>query len=217
MTYLLAKEQRLDMLELYHKASQLMAVIIFSVSGILICFPSALLYAWTGNAALVNWGSSILVWYVLVNGILTITSFQYYLQYAHGKLRLHVAFNTTLAIIMIPLVLFAAYHFGAIGTAVSWGLIQLLIFLIYPIFVHRQFAPGIHLRWLFKDILPILISTILLCFTIRQIPISFLTLPRLEIFILLCGFGLLILGVNALVSDACRHQLWAIFKSIKGK
>ncbi len=205
MTRLLSQGDEQGMLALYRGATQFMCVIMFSTVGIVALFPGQLLFAWTGNSMVAEWGARILFWYILGNGILSVLAFQYYLQFAHGKLGLHVILNTIVVLVFIPTVSFAAYHFGAYGTALTWFGVQAISFLLCPLIVHRVFAPGIHISWVFKDILPIFITTVVLFFVLMQIPIPFDDFNRMEIFIALAVLGLLVLLVNGLVSSRCRQ------------
>ena len=214
MTYLLSNSRQEDMLKLYHNATQAMAVIIFAVSGVVATFSSELLYAWTQNQDLANWGGPILFWYAIGNGVLSVLAFQYYLQYAYGKLRLHVIFNTISAVIVIPLIFYAAYHYGALGTAITWFTIQLATFLVYPGIVHKRYAPGIHFEWIFKDIFPILVSTLVLVWGLHKIPICFYKLNRWEMFGVLLSYGMIVLIGNAMASKTCRV---VILEKIKGR
>jgi len=154
MTFLLSQGSETDMINLYHKATQFVVVIIFPVVGVIALFSYPLLYSWTGNAIAAHAAAPVLTWYALGNGILAVGAFQYYLQYVHGKMRLHV-FNTTInAVFQIPVFVFATLKYGAVGAAEAWFALRLISFFIWPPIVHHAFAPGIHRRWVLQDIMP---------------------------------------------------------------
>jgi O-antigen/teichoic acid export membrane protein len=212
MTRLLAQGDERQMLYLYRGATQVMCVIMFSTVAIVAAFPQQLLFAWTGNQVVAEWGAPILFWYILGNGILSVLAFQYYLQFAHGKLKLHVVLNTIAVFMLVPAIFFAAYHYGAYGTAIVWFSIQAVSFIIFPPIVHRFFAPGIHLSWVFKDICPVFFATAVLFIGAKQIAIPFGQFTRLEGFMVLLVLGALMLIINAAASSRCRYVFFKMFR-----
>lgn len=206
MTNLHTQKQDEEMIKVYKKSTQLMAVFIFSVVGIVGVFSYELLYSWTGNQEVSVWSQDILFWYVLGNGITAISAFQYYLQFAHGELKMHVQYNILLALISIPLISWAAYTYGALGVAMVWFTLSLLSFLVWVPYVHHKFAPGVHKGWILKDILPIFLSTCLFLGIVNDIDLDF-NQSRLIIFSILFLLGILLLIMNALVSSEGRKLI----------
>jgi O-antigen/teichoic acid export membrane protein len=143
-----------EMLALYCRATRFVVCIVAPVTLVLTFFPGQIIYIWTGDATAANWTAPILPLFVLGNGLLAIGAFQYYLQYAHGKLKLHVQFNTALAVLSIPMITYAAFNYGPIGVGYVWLAFRLMSFLFWMPYVHKVFAPGLHKNWLLKDVLP---------------------------------------------------------------
>lgn len=212
MISLLHQGKEVEMLLLYRKATQFMAIFIFAVVGIVGVFSYELLYAWTGNKEASLWAKDILFWYVMGNGILAISGFQYALQFAHGKLKMHVQYNTVLVIVSIPLIVWSTFTYGAIGVAFVWFIIRLLGFFVWIPIVHHKFAPGIHKAWMIKDIFPILISSIGYLSVIQIFQIDFTQISRIWIFIILLCLGLGMLFVNMLTSSEVRKRIILIVK-----
>lgn len=206
MISLLHEGKEAEMYLVYKKSTQLMAVVIFSTVGIIGAYSYELLYAWTGNKEIALWAKDILFWYVMGNGILAISSFQYGLQFAHGNLKLHVYYNTWLAIISIPFIFFVAYNYGALGVAILWFVIRLVGFLFWVPFIHNKFVPGLHRDWMIKDILPILLSSILFILIVKGLPIQF-DIARVEIFGILILLGIIMLSINSFVSCEVRKMI----------
>jgi len=204
MTYLLSQGKMQDMLILYRKSTQIMAVIMLPLTGIIALFSTELMFAWTGDRTVADWTGPILFWFALGNGILAISAFQYYLQFAHGKLKMHVIYHSITAVVQIPLIIFVAFKYEALGVAITWFILRLIIFTIWTPIVHHKFAPGIHLSWIFKDVAPIFVSSAVALFLINSININFLGMSRGETFLVLIGFGLLILILNLFVSSTGR-------------
>ncbi len=204
MTSLLSNNKEKEMLDVYHKSTQFISIFIFSVVAIVGYFSYELLYAWTGDEKASSWAAPILFWYALGNGILSILAFQYFLQFAYGNLKYHVRFNTIFPLIALPVIFYAISNFGAIGAAITWFLIQLVTFLIWPPFVHSKFAPTIHKDWILKDILPSLLITVIFVVFVSKFGIDFSTLNRFEIILTLFGYGAVLLILNALAYKNVR-------------
>jgi O-antigen/teichoic acid export membrane protein len=212
MTYLLSQGKKEAMIELYHKATQIMAVIMLPLTGMVAVFSTKLLYAWTGDITAAEWAGPILFWYVLGNGFLSMAAFQYYLQFAYGQLKLHVLMNTVFAIIAIPVIVFSAYHGGAMWTAIAWFGMQLVSFMVCPAIIHAKFAPGEHKRWLFSDIGVVAFPTIVLLIVFHALGEGFVSTSRFHIFGCLIGMGLFILTVNAWLSPTSRNMMMTLIR-----
>ncbi len=213
MTFLLSQGKEQEMLQLYRNATQVTAVIVLSLTGIMAMYSSELIYAWTGDKAAANWGGPIFFWYILGNGILSIAAFQYYLQFAYGKLKLHVMFNTLFALIAIPIICFVAYRYSAKGTAIAWFVMESISFLIWTPIIHHKLAPGIHLQWLMKDIFPIFFVILGTLFFIKNLSIDFELISRNISLIIFVGFTLVIFMAGSLASSTCRgFMVFLLFK-----
>jgi O-antigen/teichoic acid export membrane protein len=204
MTHLLAKNKQQEMLKIYKQGTQIIAVVIFSTVAIIALFSQELLYAWTGDINAAKWAAPVLFWYLLGNGILSVLAFQYYLQYAHGNLRYHVRFNIFFPLAVLPIIYFNIIHYGAIGAGMTLFFSQLIAFVFWPMFIHRKFAPGIHLNWMLKDIGPALLISILYSMVLHLLPINFNAMSRVGILMLLITFGAMLLGIQLLFYPQLR-------------
>src|SRR6185369_13770916 len=88
-----------------------------------------LLLVWTKDATVAQKIAPVLFWYALGNACLGVTAFQYYIQFAHGKLRLHVIGNLVFVVMLIPGILWASINYGAVGAGRIWFAENLLFFL----------------------------------------------------------------------------------------
>lgn len=139
----------------YVGATEFVAVVVVTAGIILAALAQPVLYVWTGDAVLAQKAAPILQLYALGNAILTLGAFPYYLQYAKGNLRLHFIGNLITAILLIPVIIWAAKNYGAIGAGWAWVLIQLTYLLLWVSYVHKMIEPDINLQW-FKSFLPII-------------------------------------------------------------
>ena len=212
MTSLLSNGKEKEMLRLYHKGTQFISVIIFSVVGIVVKFSYELLYSWTGDKEASLWASPILSWYAMGNAILALAAFQYYLQFAYGNLKYHIRFNTYFPLVALPIVFYAVVNYGAFGAGVAWFAIQMITFLIWPPFIHQKFAKGIHFDWVLKDILPPLLMTIIYFKIIDYISIDFTSFNQVETFVVLLILGSVLLLLNALTLSKVREKISIVFR-----
>lgn len=153
LTSLLSQSETFKFVNLYCLSTRFVCCVIFPVAITMIFYPYQVIYGWTGNMAAANWAKHILPLYALGNAILAIVGFQYYLQYAHGKLKLHIIYNSLLAVVSIPAVYYFAFKYGAIGTGYVWLILNSITLIFWTYIVHRKYLPGVHLRWLLKDVL----------------------------------------------------------------
>jgi len=204
MTHLLSEQKEGEMLLIYRRSTQFIAILISSVVGMVSAFSYELLFSWTGNLEASVWASPILFWYAIGNGIAIILSFQYYLQYAYGNLKYQIKFNTFFPLLALPFIFFGVIEYGAYGASIAWFTIQLIGFLFWSPFIHSRFAPGMHMKWLLKDILPAILVTIIYVVILKQANLDFEMFSRIQIFSILIIFGGFLLVLNSLTYPNTR-------------
>ncbi len=106
-------------MRLYHRFTQLVAVVAVALTVTLASSAESLLFAWTGDRELSHAAAPILRLYAIGNGLLAMSAFPFYIQYARGTLRYHLIGNIGLIVLLIPGIVFAALHFGGVGSAGS--------------------------------------------------------------------------------------------------
>ena len=213
MTNLLSQNKEKEMLMVYKQATQVFSIILFSVTGIIVCYSHELLYAWTGSIEAANWGENILIYYTVGNALVSFSGFAFYLQYVHGNLKMHLKFYTLVVFVLPPIAIWSIYSYGAIGSAVVWLIFSILFFFIWVPIIQNIFAPKLYKTWILQDIAPIFIMTIayliLISLTV-DIDISF-ERNTILLTLFLLGTGLLLL--NILASSIGRKFLRQLRKS----
>lgn len=164
MARLHAEGKHDEMIQIYRNATQLVSVVAGSASLTIAFFAEPLLYAWTGDKEIASNAAPILTLYALGNGVLAVSAFPYYLQYALGNLRYHLIGNLVIVITLIPTIIWAASEHGGVGAGWAWLSINSLYLILWVGYVHHKLQPGVHVGWLSKDILGIYIPVILLLF-----------------------------------------------------
>jgi len=210
MTSLLAQGKQEEMLQIYRNASQLVAVIAFSIALIIGVFAEVLIYAWTGDRAAAEWGGDVLLWFALGNGVLALSAFQYYLQSVFGQMRLHVIGSTISALLQVPIIYYAATRYGAAGAGIAWFGIRTVWFFCWTPIVHSRLVPGLHLSWLYKDVLPVALVSAVAIVSIGKVFSVDIGLGRPTILAYLVLLGLIQAALAASSSKFVRSNLAAL-------
>jgi len=155
MTILAAQREIIELSDLYHSSTQFAVVIFSALGGGLALFAEPILWAWTGSREISANVAPILFWYALANSLVTLLVFPFMLQFAYGKLRLHVVGNIILASLLLPTLVLASLHYGAIGAGKVLFFANLLFLLFWVPLVHKRFMPQAVWCWPLIDILPI--------------------------------------------------------------
>lgn len=154
LTVLMAEGRQADMHALFLAANRFVCTFLFPLAALIALHGKHLIFAWTGDWAAALWSYQILSWYSLGSAIMAVSAFQFYLQYAHGQMRLHIWYSVISAVVTVPVMFLAIHYHGAYGAALAWFFLRAGSFALWPMIVHRRLAPGIHGQWL-RDIIRI--------------------------------------------------------------
>lgn len=162
ITHLYAQNKSRNVIEVYRQGTQLTTIIVGSVAVTMIVMAKEVLFLWTNDQFIMEQTYRIFQVYAIGNVFLAWSAFPYFLQYAGGNLKYHLRANVVTVIIMVPVIVMIANAYGAMGTGVVWLLLNLVTFLFWIPFLHKKFLPELHLRWLFQDIVKIILPAVLL-------------------------------------------------------
>ncbi len=207
MARLHAENKHDEMIAVYRKATQLVAIIGGSAAITLVVTAKPLLIAWTGDIQLTEQAAPILQLYALGNLFLSISAFAYYLQYALGNLRYHLIGNAGLVVILIPSVIFSATHFGGMGAGYVWLIMNALFLFIWVAYVHYKLEPNLHFKWLFNDAIKIIIPAFSIASLVFLIDFNWIGNNRVLNILLVMGVGLITILVSFIFSDQGRGLL----------
>lgn len=171
---LVAQKNESELLELYHLSSQYLAVVLASITAVLMIFTYDVLWLWTGDTALAVKVAPTLQLLVLGTALNGLMSIPYALQLAYGWTRLALGLNAVSLVLGLPLCLWAVHHYGMLGAATPWLLGNLISVIIGIPLMHRRLLPGQVLRWYIKDNLPALVVGIIVA------QILYILLPILQ-------------------------------------
>lgn len=191
---------------MYRNGTRLVTSVSGGVGILISILTYPLLRVWTGDQDLARYVAPILALYALGNLILAPAAFPGYLQYAKGNMRLHILGNFLFLIFLLPAMVVVAKTHGAIGVGYVWLTLNTVYFLIWTPLVHRKFMPGLHLQWLFSDVLSPLIPSIVVC-SLASCVISF-SESRAIAFVQLLTVGVSIFVISVFFDSTSRAYLY---------
>lgn len=199
------------LVRIYRQATQLVAVIAGAAAVTVSYCAEPLLWAWTGDANLAREAGPILALYAAGNGILAVSAFPYYLQYAKGDLRLHLIGHVCFIVLLIPSLLWSAGKYGGVGAGYVWLTINAIYLMAWVPLVHRKFVPGLHARWFGQDALAIIAVVAGAGYLLhRVLPLGG---ERLGLIVEVVGFGLVMLLAGVSASSVA----WSRIGSVLGR
>ncbi len=215
MAKLEAQNDQESLIKIYRQATQLVAVLVGSAAITMAFFSNELLSSWTGDRFLADKVAPILSVYALGNGILAISAFPSYLQYAKGNMRLHLQGNAIFLVIFVPLIVWSASNYGAAGAARTWLLMNSLSFFVWLPLVHKKFSPGLNRVWYSNDTLFIVIPMVFTGMLLSNIIDSNQNRVIQAAIILLCG--MLVMATGVMASSYLRIKIKEIFLNFRGR
>ena len=140
-----------ELKDLYHQACQMISLLVLPATLILVFFSKELIFIWTKNSITTENTWMITAIYAYGTGMNGLMNIPYILTLSYGWTKLGFYQNIFFLIIMIPLTIFLALKFGAIGGAISWATINTLYFFITPHLIHNKLLKGEVANWYWKD------------------------------------------------------------------
>lgn len=208
LSRLQARGEVTELISTYRVSTQFVTGIAAAATIFLACFPKEIVLLWTHSESTADFVSPILRLYAIGSGFLALTAFPYYLQFAKGRLRLHVIGNLVFIAVFLPLVALLSFEFGAIGAGAAWALSNIAYFLLWTPLIHRELAPSLHVSWLARDIAPPVLVPLLVALVMQQ----YLRFPesRLEALAVLCAAGLLLVCSSLAATKLVRQKIFAL-------
>jgi O-antigen/teichoic acid export membrane protein len=161
-TQLVSLDDQAGLKQLYHKSCQLMSVLILPVTVVVAMFSYEIILIWTQNPLTAEKSHllvSILICGMALSGLMNIP---FGLQLAHGWTGLRLYGNLISVILLVPLIIYMTTHYGALGGASVWMILNGGYLLISIYFMHRRLLPHEKWRWYWQDVsLPLVASLII--------------------------------------------------------
>jgi len=195
--------QKIELMRLYRIVTQFTVALMCALTGTMALFAEPLLLAWTGDAEAAHRAGPILFWYALGNGIAGLLAVPFLLQYAYGKLRLHIIANAIFSLFWLPAVIYTASAYGAVGTGMAWLLGNLVFLLIWPMRVHARFMPTLKWIWLGRDVGMVALAVGFGLYVARWIDLS--AAGRMHVLLALAMLTLALVAIGMLAGDRSRR------------
>jgi O-antigen/teichoic acid export membrane protein len=157
---LVAQDDRANLSRLYHLVTQTMAVAVVPIAATLSLFSYDILLLWTRNETVANAASpiaSILVIGTALNGLMNLP---FALQLASGWTSIGLAINVVLTALLAPGIWFAATHYGAVGAAAVWILLNGIYLVAGIPLTHTRLLRGEGARVVRRDLAPPVIAAV---------------------------------------------------------
>jgi O-antigen/teichoic acid export membrane protein len=174
-------------------------------------YSHEVIYFLTASKDSVIWGGEILFWYALGSAFFVLGTFQYYLQNALGVLKMHLIGSAISLIVQAPLIYFVTTEYGALGAGQLWFLFSLVWFLVWTAIVHVIFSPGFHLKWMVKDIMPMILSIFLLSILFKEYFSFSMEDSRWHLALQIGMSGLLFLTITSILVRSIRMRCFSSF------
>jgi O-antigen/teichoic acid export membrane protein len=136
----------------YHKSCQLLSIMLFPLGLVMMMFSSELLSCYVMNPVIVNNTYRLLSLIIVGTMLNSIMVLPLALQLAHGWTKLSFYKNIIAIIFVVPLLIYIVTHYGAIGAAVVWILLNAGYVLIEVPIMHSRLLTGEKWKWYTMDI-----------------------------------------------------------------
>jgi O-antigen/teichoic acid export membrane protein len=189
----------------YHTACRLITVLLAPFCFFLIFFMKDILLVWTKDALTTSQTSllaQLLICGYLFNALMTIP---YQLLIATGWTKFAFIQNTIAAILVVPLLIWLAYTYGAIGAAFVWLVLNASYIFISQPLIHRRLLKSELQTWYLNDTLFPMIPS-LICLGIIRLLLSYF-LPNLHLNLFVLGSVFLIALLVSAINLPGRKKL----------
>lgn len=194
-----------ELIDQYHASSQLIAALVVPPAMLLAVFGQEVLYVWTGDRMLGTAGAGALLFLSVGNACNGLVNMPYALQLAYGWTRLMLWINMGSILLLVPGIWWAAAHYGAMGGAAVWALLNFGYLLLLPQIMHKRILRSEKVAWYGAGILlPISVCAVLFLI-FRQIVLA--DLARIEIAVLLSFYWCISTFVVILALPQLRRRV----------
>ena len=152
LTGLVSMGEKDTIKRLYHRACELVSVVVLPSALTLALFAGQFIFAWTGSVVIA--GQAGLVASLLLGAQImrAITILPYNLAMAHGQTKLILQIQVLSIVIITPLSIFLINRYGILGGGIALLIMTLCTFPLYMYYLHCHFLPGELRMWLLRDI-----------------------------------------------------------------
>lgn len=151
-TQMISRGDKERLITFYHQSCQTMSVLLGPVAIVVAMFSRELLWAWTGNSAVVENAHLPLTLLAIGNGVLGLVNQPYALQLASGWTKLTIHIFTCCIVLEVPALIFAISHYGSVGAASVWAILNICFVPVMVWLMHKRILIGELANWVRYDI-----------------------------------------------------------------
>lgn len=158
----------------YLFASRLVTLIVVPIASTLAVFSQDILFLWLRDLNVAQ--EMHLVLSFLVCGTCFLVCFMmmpYALSLAHANTKITLKSHIIMLIIQIPIIIFTAINYGAIGTASVMLAMYVVYGPIYSWYINKKYFSNKHFLWLYESILTPAIPAVLVVLSVKWLVIHF--------------------------------------------
>ena len=191
MVEYVAQEKVQELTNLYHQGAQLISVLIAPVAIMLAFFGKDIIYLWSGDINLATKTAPILLPLVLGSFLNCLVWMPYQLQLAYGWTSFAIKVNVTAVILLVPAIFLITPHYGAVGAAWVWALLNAGYVTVGMHYMYKKLLPSEKWRWYGDDIAKQLLSAIAVV-TIANMMVTVITdnFAKIVFYVLVFGIAL---------------------------
>lgn len=153
MVELSSQGDKAQLVSIYHQSAQLITVLTSTAMILLFSYADGIVYMWSGNVDLAKNTSSILSALALGTFLNVLMHVPYHLQLAYGWTSLAIKSNAVAVILLVPAILWIVPHYGAVGAAWIWVILNACYVFVAIQFMHKKIIPDEKWKWYFVDLL----------------------------------------------------------------
>lgn len=158
----------------YHRAAQVMSVLILPVATLVAFFSYDIASVWLHNQRVAEEVAPIATLLIIgtcLNGLMNVP---FALQLAYGRTKIGLYINFCLALFSVPGIIFLTFQYGAIGGAAMWVTVNAIYLFIGIPVTHKYLLNQATGPWVGQDVLPPLIISVVI------VGLSRLFIPTLQ-------------------------------------
>lgn len=148
--------------ELYRLGTRMLTAFLFPIAMVLAFFAEDLVHVWTGDPVVAASVSPVIALLVIGSALNGVMYFPYALQLAYGMTWIPLTINIVLMCFLVPMVIYLAKEYGALGGAMAWMIAEVVYVLFGPWLTHRHILKELARKWFLADVCLPLATTVLI-------------------------------------------------------
>jgi O-antigen/teichoic acid export membrane protein len=137
----------------YRRSTQLLTATLFPIAAFLAFFSVDLVTFWTGNSNLARAAGPVVSLLAVGSAIHGVMHIPHALQLAAGRTDLPLKINGSLLLVLVPLTIYLASRYGAIGGGIAWLTLHILYVLLGTVLTHRHLLRELRWTWISRDVI----------------------------------------------------------------